>query len=61
MATKVIIQEFGKNTQIMVTIPRALAKLLGYDKGKQVEWILDGNNLKLKLEGDNGKGLSRRD
>jgi len=52
MTNKVKIQEFGKNKQIMVTIPRAIAQLLGFDKGRLATWSLASEDeLKLKLEG----------
>jgi len=51
MATQVKIQEFGKNKQIMVTIPRAIAQLLGFTKGKIASWNLAGESeLNLKLD-----------
>ncbi|MBT3940890.1 hypothetical protein HOD83_03775 [Candidatus Woesearchaeota archaeon] len=50
MATQVKIQEFGKHKQVMVSIPRAIAQLLGYTKGKNAMWVLDNGELKLKLE-----------
>ena len=50
MAIQVKIQEFGKNKQIMVSIPRAIAQLLGYEKGKKARWVLDKGELRLRLD-----------
>jgi hypothetical protein len=50
MTIQVKIQEFGKNRQVMVSIPRAISQLLGYTKGKSATWILHKGELKLRLE-----------
>lgn len=50
MTIQVKIQEFGKNKQVMVSIPRAVAQLLGYEKGRTAKWVLEKGELKLKLE-----------
>jgi hypothetical protein len=50
MTVNIKIQEFGKNKQIMVSIPRAIANLLGYSKGKTAEWVLENGELKLRLD-----------
>ena len=50
MTVNVKVQEFGKHKQIMVSIPRAIAQLLGFTKGKTAEWVLEKGELKLKLE-----------
>jgi len=53
MPRTVIIQEFGKNKQIMVTIPSKIAQLLGFSKGKIATWEQDDEgaiNLKLEAE-----------
>jgi hypothetical protein len=50
MSVNVIVQEFGKNKQVMVSIPRAVAQLLGFTKGKSAHWVLENGELKLRLE-----------
>ncbi len=50
MVVKVKVQEFGKNKQVMVSIPRAIAQLLGYKKGKTANWMLEDGFLKLRLD-----------
>ena len=40
MVNKVIVQELGKNKQIMVTIPKSVASAMGLKKGDKVGWAI---------------------
>ena len=50
MARKVKIQEIGINKQVMVTIPKAVASVMGFTKGKVAYWVSNGKDLILSLE-----------
>jgi hypothetical protein len=50
MTVNIKVQEFGKNKQVMVSIPRAIAQLFGFTRGKTAEWVLENGELKLRLD-----------
>lgn len=51
MVKKVIVQEFGKSKQIMVTIPKSIASAMDLKKGDKVCWaIASGSSLVLSKE-----------
>jgi len=51
MVNKVIVQELGKNKQIMVTIPKSVASAMDLKKGDKVGWaIASSSSLVLSKE-----------
>ena len=44
MAKKVILQKLGKSQQFMVTVPKSIAEVKGWQKGDRLYWSEAGLN-----------------